>query len=65
MKFKPLDLKVKYDRYITYGTKRVRTIKLECQTKLFGLYKVWQAMNGRCFVEVPNHVTEKYTGNIL
>ena len=64
MKFKPLNLKVKYDRLIGYGNTKVRTIKLEAQTKLFGIYKVWQALSGRCFVEIPHHITEENTGHI-
>jgi hypothetical protein len=52
---------------IGYGNKgkKVRTIKLEARTKLFGLYKVWQALSGRCFVEVPHQTTVKDTGTII
>jgi hypothetical protein len=64
VKFKPLKLELIYDRYIGYNNKKVRTIKLERHAKLFGVYKVWQAISGRCFVEVPHHVTEKFTGHI-
>jgi hypothetical protein len=65
MKFKPLDLKVKYDRLVGYNDTKVRTIKLEAHTKLFGIYKVWQALSGRCFVEVPYQTTVKDTGTII
>lgn len=65
MKFKPLNLEVKYDRLVGYNDTKVRTIKLEVCTKLFGTYKVWQALSGRCFVEVPHQTIVKNTGTII
>lgn len=66
MKFKPLNLELKYDRMIGYGNKgkKVRTIKFETYTKLFGTYKVWQSISGKCFVEVPHQIVEKFTKQI-